>query len=85
MFLAASLFEHPDLVAENESRSPTALNPDDYTVLASCHEGAVCPQCGESFESFFDEEQEEWRLKNAKVDEYEGEKKLYHPICHQVC
>lgn len=81
------MFENPDGDNDNDVQSPggTTLNPDDFTVLSSAHNDApVCPQCGESFESFFDEEREEWRLKNAKLDEYEGEEKLYHPICHQV-
>jgi len=84
-FLAASLFENQDAENENELNSPSALlNPEDYTVLASSHEGASCPQCGESFESYFDEEREEWRLKNAKLDDCDGDMKLYHPNCYEV-
>lgn len=82
---AASLFETQDADNDHDAQSPGgALNPEDFTVMASSHEGAVCPQCGEGFVSYFDEELEEWRLKNAKLDDYEGEQKLYHPVCHEV-
>jgi len=54
-------------------------------------EGILCPQCGEGFETFFDEEKEEWRLRDALQDPQPVEvgdagtedKKLFHPICHQ--
>jgi len=65
------------------------LDPDSYTVLAMGFEGAVCPQCGEGFEQFYDEEKEEWRLRDALEEPTTAEgdnedKKLFHPICHQV-
>ncbi|CAL8089630.1 unnamed protein product [Orchesella dallaii] len=81
---AASLFENQETENENDLNSPsTHLNPEDYTVLASSHEGSSCPQCGETFESYFDEEREEWRLKNSKLDDCDGEQKLYHPNCYE--
>ncbi len=78
-----SLFEASDGDMEGEDRGGAkVLNPDDYTVLAAGHEGVVCPQCGEEFESFYDEEKEEWRLRDALFDPEPA--KLFHPICHQV-
>jgi len=67
------------------------LNPDSYTVLAAGHEGATCPQCGEDFETFYDEDKEEWRLRDALLPDdqvasnLDEKNKLFHPICHQVC
>jgi hypothetical protein len=83
---AASMFEFQDGETEGEERSTgTILNPDSYTVPAVGHEGETCPQCGEGFETFYDEEADEWRLRDALLSpETEGEpSKLYHPICHQ--
>ncbi|ODN00140.1 Pre-mRNA cleavage complex 2 protein Pcf11, partial [Orchesella cincta] len=81
---AASLFENQETENDNDVNSPSALlNNEDYTVLASSHEGTACPQCGEAFESYFDEEREEWRLRNAKLDDCDGDKKLYHPNCYE--
>jgi pre-mRNA cleavage complex 2 protein Pcf11 len=39
----------------------------------------VCDMCHDGFEQFFNEETEEWHLRNAiKIDE-----KVYHPICYE--
>ncbi|CAG7733227.1 unnamed protein product [Allacma fusca] len=83
---AQSLFETQEQEMESDVRSPgTVLNPDLYTVPSAGHDGAICPQCNEGFESFFDEDKEEWRLRDAHLAESEepGIMKLYHPICHQ--
>ena len=72
---------------DHDQRSPgTVLNPDLYTVPSASHEGAICPQCNESFETFFDEDKEEWLLRDAFLAESDepGVMKLYHPICHQA-
>jgi len=79
---AASLFENPD---DDVSKSPNANVPTVVpSVLSSNHEGAICPQCSETFESYFDEENEEWRLRDSLLDEIDGESKLYHSACHEV-
>lgn len=88
-FPAASLFEfqEPEKAEGEEAETSPLLNPDAYTVLASEFEGVSCPQCGEGFETFYDGEEEEWRLRDALAEtEPEGESKprLFHPICHQV-
>lgn len=63
----------------------TILNPDAYTVIASGFEQATCPQCGEGFETFYDSEEDEWKLRDAVLDkEVESEPKIFHPICHEV-
>ena len=42
-------------------------------------EGAQCAMCHEVFEQFYNEDKEEWHLKDAiRVDE-----KTYHPICYE--
>ena len=51
-------------------------------MLAAGHDGATCPQCAEEFETFYDSEKEEWRLRDALFDEELS--KLFHPLCHQV-
>jgi hypothetical protein len=81
--LAESLFKIQE-EAENEAKSPVAV-PEDFSVLSAGHEGAICPQCGETFCSYYDEDRDEWRLKDALLDESEeGAPKVYHPACHQV-
>lgn len=50
----------------------------------SCPAGAddvnrCCDMCHDEFDQFFNEETEEWHLRNAlKVDN-----KFYHPICYE--
>ncbi|CAG2250908.1 PCF11 [Mytilus edulis] len=39
----------------------------------------VCVVCGDVFEQFFDEESEEWHLKNA----LRSAGKTYHPVCYE--
>jgi len=81
--IAESLFKIQE-ETENEAKSPDAV-PEEYSVLASTYEGAICPQCTETFSSYYDEDREEWRLKDALLDEAEeGNAKIYHPACYQV-
>lgn len=85
--LATSLFEPQDTDLEADGPGPRVLDPDSYTVLATGYEGAICPHCGEGFETFNDEEKEEWRLRDALLGtelDSEGKPKLFHPICHEV-
>lgn len=42
-------------------------------------EASVCELCRDKFEQFYNEDIDEWQLRNAiRVDE-----KIYHPICYQ--
>lgn len=82
-FSAASLFELQE-DRDGEGKSPITEIPDECTLPELSHKGAVCPHCGEGFESYWDETEEEYRLKNAKIGEAEGEEKVFHTLCHQV-
>ncbi|KAJ8297737.1 hypothetical protein KUTeg_024268 [Tegillarca granosa] len=42
-------------------------------------EGDVCVICGDPFEQFWDEEAEEWHLRDA----IRSDKKTYHPVCYE--
>ena len=49
-----------------------------YLQKSSSH-SQVCEMCGEQFENFFDEDSEEWRLRDAiRVGN-----KTYHPACYE--
>lgn len=58
------------------------LSVNDYEVptapASKEDEKNICSVCHETFEKFWAEEEEEWRLKNAKM--YEDER-VYHPLC----
>lgn len=56
----------------NESPVPSCIaGPDDVD--------KSCDMCHDQFETFFNEETEEWHLRNAvRMDE-----KTYHPICYK--
>ncbi|OXA40463.1 Polyadenylation and cleavage factor 11 [Folsomia candida] len=74
---AASMFETQG-DADATTQSPGGIvSPEECSVPASSHTGSVCPQCGENFESYYDQDKEEWRLRNAVVDSTEGEDKDY--------
>jgi len=59
------------LLPANDHEVPTApASTDD--------EKNICSVCHETFEKFWAEEEEEWRLKNARLFEDE---RVYHPPC----
>lgn len=60
-----------DTVMSEEQEVPTAP-------ASKIDENNICPVCHESFEKFYAEDDEEWRLRNAK--QYEDER-IYHPLC----
>lgn len=69
----------------DQSVSSPGVTPEECSVVALGHEGALCPQCGETFSSKYDEDREEWRLLDAVLEETEdGENNIYHYICHQA-
>lgn len=58
--------------AEEEVEIPSV--PADPDSTDEC-----CEVCRDKFDQFFNEEKEEWHLKNAiRVDE-----KTYHPVCYK--
>lgn len=59
------------LISVNDFEVPTApaSKDDDKNICSVCHE---------SFEKFWAEEEEEWRLRNARLYE---DQRVYHPLC----
>lgn len=59
------------LISHNDNEVPTApASKED--------EKNICSVCHEAFEKFWAEEEEEWRLKNARQHDDE---RVYHPLC----
>lgn len=66
---------------QNEDGMPKTGNTDSSGYFSCPADGVnrVCDMCHDEFEHFYNEETEEWHLRNAiKVDE-----KVYHPICYE--
>ncbi len=63
-----------DSAQRNDSPVPSCIaGPDDVD--------RTCDMCHEQFETFYNEENEDWHLRNAiRVDG-----KTYHPICFEDC
>ncbi|KAG4070339.1 hypothetical protein HA402_006481 [Bradysia odoriphaga] len=63
-----------DSAQRNESPVPSCVaGPDDVD--------KTCDMCHDQFETFYNEENEEWHLRNAiRVDD-----RTYHPICFEDC
>lgn len=59
-----------DLLVQNEEVPTAPASKND--------EKNICSVCHESFEKFWAEEEEEWRLRNAKICDDE---RVYHPLC----
>ena len=59
------------LISSNEQEAPTAPASEK-------DERNICSVCHETFEKFWAEEEEEWRLKNALLHK---DDKVYHPLC----
>lgn len=68
----------------NDDGNSKNIRNNDTIAIVSCPADAedvnrVCDMCHDGFEQFFNEETEEWHLRNAiKIDE-----KVYHPICYE--
>lgn len=59
------------LNAENSAPISCPAGPDDVN--------RACDMCHDQFDTFYNNETEEWHLKNAlKIDD-----KFYHPICYE--
>lgn len=79
MFLAQSWFESQ--AGQNSNGAEAEESPGEVPSVAAGEspEDAACEICRDKFEQFYNEEREEWHLRQAiRVDE-----KLYHPICYQ--
>lgn len=72
--LEMDLARDDDSAQRNESPVPSCIaGPDDVD--------KTCDMCHDQFETFYNEENEEWHLRNAiRVDG-----KTYHPICFEDC
>lgn len=70
-----------DEQVQQESDEVTFTPVDDGeipTATASKEDSLnICPVCQETFEKFWAEEEEEWRLRNARLHE----ERVYHPSC----
>lgn len=59
------------LISHNDNEVPTApASKED--------EKNICSVCHETFEKFWAEEEEEWRLRNARLHD---DQRVYHPLC----
>ncbi|CAG7819771.1 unnamed protein product [Allacma fusca] len=70
-------------VEQENKKLPESCEPS--TILCAGYEGDVCPQCGEDFEVYFDETNEDWRIRGAVLKHnYEtNSTSLYHLLCHK--
>lgn len=59
------------LISHNEYEVP-------YAPASIEDEKNICPICNETFEKFWAEEEEEWRLRNARLHD---DQRVYHPLC----
>lgn len=76
LFLAQSWFEteatnNADDAAEQEEIKSVPAPPGDENVL--------CELCRDRFDTFYNEEKEEWHLKPCVF----VEEKYYHPFCYE--
>lgn len=59
------------LISHNDHEVP-------YAPASIEDEKNICPVCHETFEKFWAEEEEEWRLRNARLHD---DQRVYHPLC----
>lgn len=59
------------LISHNDHEVPTAPTSKE-------DEKNICSVCHETFEKFWAEEEEEWRLRNARLHD---DQRVYHPLC----
>ncbi|KAI9254250.1 hypothetical protein BY458DRAFT_558860 [Sporodiniella umbellata] len=64
--------------SESNNANEELINPDDYTVIKQTDEKRTCPICGETFASFWSDDEEEWMYKNAII----VADRIYHATCH---
>ncbi|OQR67999.1 hypothetical protein BIW11_02094 [Tropilaelaps mercedesae] len=83
---ARNFFEEQEAQQESNSQDGSGVllslvQESPSVEVAKLPEGIVysCEHCHESFEKFFCEDSEDWRLRNAVL----VENKLFHPVCHE--
>lgn len=59
------------LISHNDHEVP-------YAPASIEDEKNICPVCHETFEKFWAEDEEEWRLRNARLHD---DQRVYHPLC----
>lgn len=63
---------------EGNNTNEEIINPDDYTVIKQTDKKKTCAICGETFATFWNDDEEEWMYKNAIMKD----DKIYHATCH---
>lgn len=68
-------------MAKDDSAQRTESPPVPSCVAGPEDAGKTCEMCHDQFETFYDDENEDWHFRNAiRVDD-----KTYHPICFEDC
>lgn len=64
---------------ENDEVAFTPIDDGEIPTATASKEDClnICPVCQETFEKFWAEEEEEWRLRNAKLHD----ERVFHPLC----
>lgn len=63
----------------NEESNQRSASPPPSCIAGADDHNKTCDMCHDPFETFYNEETEEWHLRNAiRVEDY-----IYHPICYE--
>lgn len=68
-----------DVDTMNEDTTQRSVSPPPSCVAGPDDHNKTCDMCHDLFETFYNEETEEWHLRNAvRIDEH-----TYHPVCYE--
>ncbi|XP_055310467.1 uncharacterized protein LOC129573660 isoform X3 [Sitodiplosis mosellana] len=71
--------QQTEMDSANEESNQRSASPPPSCVAAADDHNKTCDMCHDPFETFYNEETEEWHLRNAiRVEE-----NIYHPICYE--
>lgn len=71
--------QQTEMDSANEDSNQRTASPPPSCIAGADDNNKACDMCHDPFETFYNEETEEWHLRNAvRVDE-----NIYHPICYE--
>lgn len=71
--------QQTEMDSANEESNQRSASPPPSCVAGADDHNKTCDMCHDPFETFYNEETEEWHLRNAiRVEE-----NIYHPICYE--